>query len=150
MTLFTFTYKHPVTKQFCTVDSGKLTQMEAFIDIVRYMRRTGLRKLAPKCSLQIKDESLRAVRSSHGELTIDARGNVTFRRLDNPDPDGGGHLARIHRFDLGEWLRYWHRPLPAAFDILDLGYWYSDDSGRDSYAPPDTDWRTSFISVLEE
>ncbi len=93
----------------------KPTQTLAFIDIVQYMRRIGLRKSAPKSSFQIRDESLRTVRSSHGELTVDARGNVTHRRLDNHEPDGGLHLAAITRFDLGEWLRHWAEPLPASF-----------------------------------
>lgn len=44
MPLFSFTYLHPHTKRHCTVDSGKPTQMAAFIDIVQYMRRIGLRK----------------------------------------------------------------------------------------------------------
>lgn len=151
MPLFSFTYLHPYTKQHCTVDSGKPTQTLAFIDIVQYMRRIGLRKSAPKSSFQIRDESLRTVRSSHGELIVDARGNVTHRRLDNHEPDGGVHLAAIIRFDLGEWLRYWGEPLPASFDILDLGYWYADPvTGGSAYAPADAHWRAEIAAMLKK
>ena len=149
MSLFSFTYKHPQTGQNCTVDSGKPTQVEAFIDIVRYLRRIGLRKLAPKSATQVKDESLRIVGSSHGELTIDAAGNVVSRNIDNTEPDGGGHLAAIIRFDIGEWRRHWNEPLPAAFDILDLGYWYTQtESGETEYAPPVADWRKNIAETL--
>jgi hypothetical protein len=151
MSLFSFTYKHPQTGQNCTVDSGKPTQVEAFIDIVRYLRRIGLRKLAPKSATQVKDESLRIVGSSHGELTIDAAGNVVSRNIDNTEPDGGGHLAAIIRFDIGEWRRHWNEPLPAAFDILDLGYWYGDaETGAAAYAPPDAKWREEIAQILLE
>jgi hypothetical protein len=142
MSLFSFTYKHPRTKELCTVDSGKPTRMTAFIDILRYMRRIGFRKLAPKSAPQIKDESLRTVHSSHGVLTTDARGIVINRCLDNDDADGGGHLARILRFDIGEWSRHWGRDLPECFDILDLAYWYADVNGVEVYAPPEETWRS--------
>ena len=148
MSLFSFTYKHPRTKQLCTVDSGKATRMTAFIDIVRYMRRIGFRKLAPKSVLQIKDESLRTVHSSHGVLTMDARGRVTYRSLDNDDADGGGHLTRILRFDIGEWIRHWGKDLPECFDILDLAYWYADASGVEVYALPDETWRADIAQGL--
>lgn len=149
MPLFSFTYRHPHTKQLCTVDSGKPTQTLAFIDIVAYMRRAGLRKLAPGTALQIRDETIRTVRSSHGELSICARGNVTHRRLENHEPDGGLHLASILRFDLGEWVRHWGEPLPASFDILDLGYWYGDPvTAECTYAPPDAHWRAEIASLL--
>jgi hypothetical protein len=149
MPLFSFTYLHPLTKRHCTVDSGKPSQTLAFIDIVQYMRRIGLRKAAPKSSFQIRDESLRTVRSSHGELTMDARGNVTHRRLDNHEPDGGLHLAAIVRFDLGEWLRNWGEPLPSSFDILDLGYWYTDPvKGECAYEPADANWRAEIAGVI--
>ena len=151
MPLFSFTYKHPVSGQLCTVDSGKPTQMEAFTDIVRYMRRVGLRKAAPKSTYQIKDETLRTVGSSHGELTIDAAGNVVNRSLDNAGSDGGNHLAAIIRFDLGEWRRHWQKPLPGAFDILDLGYWYADPgTGEAAYEPPDAKWRADIAEILLE
>jgi hypothetical protein len=146
--LFTFTYKHPHTSQLCTVDSGKPTLIAAFVDIVHYMHRRGLKKLAPKSTLQIKDESLRTVRSNHGILTIDTRGTVTRCHLDNDDADGGAHLAQIARFDIGEWQRRWGKELPESFDILDLGYWYfgADDSER--YAPPDETWRVDIAEAM--
>lgn len=53
MTLFSFTDMHPHTGQRCTVDSGKPTQRQTFRDIVRYMRRTRLGKLAPTSVPQI-------------------------------------------------------------------------------------------------
>jgi hypothetical protein len=149
MSLFSFTFQHPHTGQLCTVDSGKPTQMAAFIDIVRYMRRIGLRNAAPKSAIQIKDESLRIVGSSHGELKIDYAGNVVNRDLDNMDPDGGGHLAAIIRFDIGEWRRQWNEPLPTMFDILDLGYWYVDpETCVTSYEPPDAKWRADIAQLL--
>ncbi len=151
MSLFSFTYKHLDTGQLCTVDSGKPTQMAAFIDIVRYMRRIGFRKAAPSSALQVKDETVRTVGSSHGELTIDAAGNVVNRDLDNSDSDGGGHLATITRFDLGEWRRHWGCPLPESFDILDLGYWYADPAtGMTAYEPPDAQWRADIAEILLE
>lgn len=151
MSLVSFPYRHPHTGQLCTVDSGKPTQMEAFIDIVRYMRRIGLRKAAPNSALQIKDETVRTVASSHGELTIDAAGNVVNRGLDNFDSDGGAHLATIVRFDIGEWQRHWNEPLPATFDILDLGYWYADPAtGMTAYEPPDAKWRADIAEILLE
>lgn len=151
MSLFSFRYKNPVTGQYCTVDSGKPTKREAFIDIVTYMRRAGLRKLAPTSVLQIKDECLRTVRSSHGVLTIDTAGHVAARELDNDDPDGGGHLATICRFDLGEWQRHWNAPLPASFDILCLGYWYvHPESRKTEYEPPDPGWRKIVADALRE
>lgn len=151
MSLFSFTYKHPNTGQLCTVDSGKPTQMAAFIDIVRYMRRTGLRKAAPKSAIQIKDETLRTIGSSHGQLTMDAAGNVVNRDLDNADSDGGGHLATITRFDLGEWRRHSGSPLPESLDILDLGYWYAHpETGMPAYEPPDAKWRADIAEILLE
>jgi hypothetical protein len=149
MSLFSFTYRHPHTGQSCTVDSGKPTQMLAFIDILRYMRRIGLRKEAPKSALHIRDETLRTVRSSHGQLRIDPAGNVIYREIDNPEPDCGGHLAAITRFDVGEWRRYWGGPLPAVFDILDLGYWYTKpETGETDYAAPVADWRKNIAETL--
>jgi len=151
MSLFSFTYIHPHSGQRCTVDSGKPTKTEAFMDIVDYMRRTGLRRHAPKSLFQIKDETQRTVESSHGELTVDSGGNVLNRKLDNTDPDGGGHLAAIVLFNLREWQRYWRTSLPTAFDILDLGYWYIDaKTGRTSYVPPVADWRQSIAEILLE
>jgi hypothetical protein len=150
MPLFSFTYRHPHTKQLCTVDSGQATQTLAFIDIVTYMRQLGLRKYAPMTALQLNDETIRTVRSSHGELSISPRGDVTDRRLENHEPDGGGHLAAIVRFDLGEWLRHWGEPLPASFDILDLGYWHADPTEGDcSYAPADMKWRMEIALMLQ-
>ena len=151
MTLFSFTYIHPCTGQRCTVDSGKPTQAEAFADITRYMRRIGLRKFAPRSESQIKDETVRTVESSHGTLTIDSRGNVVGRELDNADPDGGGHLAVIIRFDVREWRRYWDTALPGGFDILDLGYWYADpETGKTRYTRAVADWRKSIAEILLE
>jgi hypothetical protein len=146
--LFTFTYKHPCTNQLCTVDSGRPTLITAFIDIVKYMRRIGLKKLAPKSTVQVKDESLRTVRSSHGVLTIDTQGTVTHRHLDNDDADGGAHLARIARFDIGEWQRHWGKELPESFDILDLGYWYFGADDSETYAPPDEAWRVDIAETM--
>jgi len=149
MSLYSFTYVHPLTRRPCTVDSGKPTPMEAFIDIVQYMRRIGLRRFAPKTASQLRDETVRTVASSHGQLTMDANGGVLHRRLDNHDPEGGGHLAAILRFDIGEWLRRWGEPLPMSFDILDLGYWYADPkAGECAYEPADAKWRAEIAAVL--
>lgn len=76
---------------------------------------------------------------------------MTHRRLDNHEPDGGLHLAAIARFDLGEWLRYWSEPLPASFDILDLGYWYADPvTGGCAYEPADAHWRAEIAAALRK
>lgn len=102
-------------------------------------------------TLQITDETLRTVGSSHGQLTIDAAGNVVNRSLDNTDSDGGTHLAAIIRFDLREWRRHWGSPLPERFDILDLGYWYADPkTGMSAYEPPDAKWRAEIAQILLE
>src|SRR5579862_8959762 len=90
------------------------------------------------------------VGSSHGELTIDATGSVIDRRLDNNDVDGGGHLARITHFDLSEWRKHWGNPEASHIDILDLGYWYADDTDKEAYAPPDAKWRTEIAEILLE
>jgi hypothetical protein len=89
------------------------------------------------------------VASSHGLLTIDARGYVMSRDIDNDDPDGSGHLARISRFDLAEWRRYWRKGKPGSFDILDLGYWYRDTiTQRILFEPPDEKWRNDVADLL--
>ncbi len=89
------------------------------------------------------------VGSSHGELSLDAEGNVLARRLDNDDSDGGGHLARIVRFDIAEWLAYWEKPEASAIDILDLGYWFTDPkTGKSVYEPPSAKWRLEIAEIL--
>lgn len=91
--------------------------------------------------------NVRTVESSHGELTIDATGNILARKLDNVDPDGGGHLARILRFDLDEWRTYWGASFPSFFDILDLGYWHADlETGEKRYSRPVENWRKDIAS----
>jgi hypothetical protein len=101
-------------------------------------------------TLQITDEILRTVGSSHGQLTIDAAGNVVNRNIDNAESDGG-HLAAITRFDLGEWKRHWGSPLPESFDILDLGYWYADPgTAMTAYEPPVAEWRKDIAEILLE
>jgi hypothetical protein len=89
------------------------------------------------------------VSSSHGELTIDADGRITECRTDNDDPDGGLHLKAITRFDLGEWHRHWGKPENSRIDILDLGYWYIEPEGGESfYEPPDAQWRKEIAEIL--
>jgi hypothetical protein len=89
--------------------------------------------------------------SSHGELTIDAEGYVIQRRLDNEDSDGGKHLKSIARFDLAEWRRHWGQPLPATFDILDVGYWYvAPETNESAFEPPDAKWRLEIAEILLE
>jgi hypothetical protein len=89
--------------------------------------------------------------SSHGQLIADAEGTVLGRDLDNYDPDGGGHLAQITRFDLAEWRKHWGRPDANSIDILDLGYWYTEPTtGRELYAPPDAKWRSEIAEILLE
>jgi hypothetical protein len=91
------------------------------------------------------------VGSSHGELTIDAEGYVIQRRLDNEDADGGKHLESIARFDLSEWRSHWGQPMPAAFDIFDLGYWYTDSATDEAaFAPPDAKWRSEIAEILRQ
>jgi hypothetical protein len=99
----------------------------------------------------IADEKQYTVGSSHGELTVDAKGNVTDRRLDNHDPDSGGHLAQIIRFDLVEWQKYWGNPAAHHIDILDLGYWYTDPETKEiAFTPPDANWRSEIAEILLE
>ena len=88
------------------------------------------------------------VGSSHGELTITTDGIVIDRRLDNDDADGGRHLAGIVRFDLVEWYSHWGKARPSAFDILDLGYWYTNEDGTETYAPADAKWRLEIAGIM--
>jgi hypothetical protein len=91
------------------------------------------------------------VGSSHGELTIDAGGQVIDHHLDNDDADGGGHLARITRFDIAEWRRHWQNPTVSHIDILDLGYWYTDPQVQEiAFAPPDLKSRSEIAENLLE
>ena len=89
------------------------------------------------------------VRSSHGELTIDKDGYVIKRQIDNPDSDGGSHLALITRFDLVEWQHHWNNPEGNSIDILDLGYWYDDPNAEAiTYVEPDAKWRKEIAEIL--
>jgi hypothetical protein len=89
------------------------------------------------------------VGSSHGELTIDHQGFIIHSHLDNNDADGGGHLARITRFDLAEWRKHRGNPDTSDIDILDLGYWYTNpETGKADYAPPDAKWRAEVAEIL--
>jgi hypothetical protein len=88
------------------------------------------------------------VGSSHGELTIDANGNVIRLRVDNPGDKDGKHLTSILAFDLEEWKRFWKKDLPQHFDILGLGYWYSRAIGAPKFAGPDTAWRKDIVQEL--
>jgi hypothetical protein len=89
------------------------------------------------------------VGSSHGKLTTDADGYVTDRDLDNDEPDGGAHLARIVRIDIVEWRRFWNNPDTRVIDILDLGYWRADPKTHENiYAPPDAEWRAEIAQKL--
>ena len=99
-------------------------------------------------SADVRTEGSYIVGSSHGELTITADGSVTARRLDNDDADGGRHLGRIIRFDLVEWRSRWGEAMPSAFDILDLGYWYTDEDDMEAYAPADGKWRLGIAEAL--
>lgn len=91
------------------------------------------------------------VGSSHGELTLDAEGYVTDRRLDNDDSDGGKHLARIVRFDIAEWRKYWGNPETTQIDILDLGYWYTHPKTiKAKHVRPDAKWRREVAEILRE
>jgi hypothetical protein len=104
-----------------------------------------------KSPAAIADDKQYTVASSHGELTVGAEGNVTDRRLDNQDPDGGGHLAQIIRFDLEEWQTHWGNPETGHIDILDLGYWYTDPETKEiTFAPPDARWRSEIAEILLE
>lgn len=97
-------------------------------------------------STQVRTDEFYVVRSSHGELTINADGAVIARRLDNDDD--GRHLGRIGRFDLVEWRNHWGESLPSAFDILDLGYRYTDEDDGEAYAPADAKWRAEIAEAL--
>ena len=91
------------------------------------------------------------IRSSHGELTVDALGYVAECRAENDDTDGGKHLKSITRFDLEEWRERWGSPETGRIDILDLGYWYTDPkTGESGFAPPDAKWRSEIAEILLE
>lgn len=62
------------------------------------------------------------IRSSNGNLKIDAHGNVLPERSEY----WGDALRDIVRFDLPEWqawLRNNGAPVPSEMDILEIGYW---------------------------
>jgi hypothetical protein len=89
------------------------------------------------------------ISSTHGKLTVNADGHVIECRAGNEEPDGGGHLKSITRFDLAEWRRHWRKPMPLTLDILDLGYWYTDlDTKHAAFAPPDEKWRSEIAESL--
>lgn len=89
------------------------------------------------------------VRSSHGELTVDKDGYVTWRHIDDRASEGGSHLALITRFDLVEWRHHWNDPEGDSIDILDIGYWYNNPKTNSStYIEPDADWRKDIAESL--
>lgn len=89
------------------------------------------------------------VASSHGDFTIClTTGDVlTFDQ-------SGDDLSGIYRFDLPEWERFWRKPLPASFDILDLAYWTRVPCEHGSaavyvvYEPAEDDWRQQIAKAL--
>ena len=99
-------------------------------------------------SADVQRERSYIVGSSHGELTINADGTVTARHLDNDDADGGRHLSRIVRFDLPEWRNHWGDSMPSAFDILDLGYWYTGDDDVEAFEQADAKWRVEIAEAI--
>jgi hypothetical protein len=97
-------------------------------------------------STHVRTDVFYVVTSSHGKLTINADGAVIARRLDNDDD--GRHLGRIVRFDLVEWRSHWDDTLPSAFDILDLGYWYTDEDDVEAYSQADAKWRAEIAEAM--
>jgi hypothetical protein len=47
-----------------------------------------------------------------------------------------------------EWRGHWGEALPSAFDILDLGYWYSGEDNVAAYAPADAKWRLEIAQIM--
>jgi hypothetical protein len=138
--------------------------LDALLNVKRLAGKSGDHEADPFALLDLIADEVRAaiaqateagteahytVGSSHGELTIDTNGKVIRRRLDNEDTDGGGHLARIMRFDLAEWRKHWGNPEASRIDILDLGYWYNGAKTADcTYVPPDSRWRSEIAQIL--
>lgn len=86
------------------------------------------------------------VRSSHGELALDAAGYVTA--CNSEATKDGQHLQDITNFDLLEYRKYWGEMPDQRVDILDLGYWYSGRDGIKKYCEPDNDWRQEIAKDL--
>ena len=90
----------------------------------------------------LKGETMATVYGSHGEIDIDpATGDVIRVRLD-PETDDP-HYTQILQFDIPEWKRAYptESELPAAIDILDLGYWYVGPGGGRAYERAEPDAR---------
>lgn len=82
------------------------------------------------------------VSSTHGHFDINFfTGEVLDYNLS--ETEDGKNLAKISKFDLQEYLRYWDgEPLADHYDILDLGYWTK--SGE--YIPADVDFRKDYAA----
>jgi hypothetical protein len=77
--------------------------------------------------------------SSHGTYTASA---ITGELISNGSYDD--NKCTILRFNVDEWRNKYpgQRLENAALDILDLGYWYRDNStGLEEYTEPAHDWR---------
>ncbi len=82
--------------------------------------------------------------SSHGEITAGARtGKVLQCRRYNPVTHDSLFLEHIRRIDIVELTTYYRVPVRPddTYDILDVGYWYNDESGHVFYEPPEHSWR---------
>jgi len=97
------------------------------------------------------------VRSSHGEFQIKRTGHVIDFDEESDEFDemeALSHLRLITRFNLVEYLRtYPDEEFPDEFDILDLGYWYSekDENGepQQKYVPPDYTFRREVVGIYK-
>lgn len=88
------------------------------------------------------------VNSSHGQFLIYPDGRVAEWNAYEPDDYDAQSMARIAKFDLDEWKKYWgwEGELPKGFDILDLGYWLKDEM----YEPADDNWREEIKRMSAE
>ena len=78
------------------------------------------------------------VHSSHGDIEIDFTGVPLNFDVDSDD----NALRKIVRFDIQEYSRHYNELVDESyeFDILDLGYWYKDDS-ECKYEKPEEQFR---------
>ena len=84
------------------------------------------------------------VTGSHGQMTICRTSGRVLELLDYET--GEADYSRIVRVDLKELRAYYGGGLDrlTILDILDVGYWETDEYGQLTYELPEWDWREGF------
>lgn len=94
------------------------------------------------CVKGVPAEFVTTLMSSHGEVKFDRRSGVVLEVV-HYDPGHKENLQEYKRVDLEEWrARYPGREMGPELDILDMGLWYNEAGGVETYEPPAEEWRT--------